>query len=66
MSLSHLIIILIIALLLFGPSRLEGIGSSLGKAIKGFKKGIEEGDGADSKDDNNSSKKDPSDPSNKT
>jgi sec-independent protein translocase protein TatA len=33
-----LIIILVIALLLFGPKRLPELGESLGKAIKGFKK----------------------------
>ena len=40
----ELVIILAIALLLFGPSRLPGLGKSLGDAIRGFKKGI---DGAD-------------------
>lgn len=35
-------LVLIILLLVFGPSRIEGIGSSLGKAIRGFKKGINE------------------------
>ena len=41
LSFTHLIIILIIVLLIFGPSRLEGLGTSLGKAIHGFKKGLE-------------------------
>lgn len=36
----HLIMLFGIALLVFGPSRLEGLGSSLGKAIRGFKDGI--------------------------
>lgn len=31
-----------IALLMFGPSRLPGLGKSLGEAIRGFKKGINE------------------------
>lgn len=31
-----------IALLMFGPSRLPGLGKSLGEAIRGFKKGISE------------------------
>lgn len=35
---STLIIILVIALLLFGPKRLPELGESIGKAIKGFKK----------------------------
>ena len=37
-NLSTLIIILVIALLLFGPKRLPELGESIGKAIKGFKK----------------------------
>ncbi len=37
----ELVIILGIALLLFGPSRLPGLGRSLGDAIRGFKKGID-------------------------
>lgn len=44
MSISHLILLFLILLIIFGPSRLEGIGLSLGKAIKGFKKGMEEGE----------------------
>jgi len=42
----ELVLILGIALLLFGPSRLPGLGKSLGDAIRGFKKGI---DGEDEK-----------------
>ena len=37
----ELVIILAIALLLFGPSRLPGLGKSLGDAIRGFKQGME-------------------------
>lgn len=40
----HLIVILIIALLIFGPGKLPELGSSLGKAIRGFKKAMEEPD----------------------
>lgn len=29
-----------IALLMFGPSRLPGLGKSMGEAIRGFKKGL--------------------------
>ncbi len=29
-----------LALLLFGPSRLPGLGKSMGEAIRGFKKGL--------------------------
>lgn len=38
----ELALILGIALLLFGPSRLPGLGKSLGDAIRGFKKGLDE------------------------
>ncbi|MCX5888676.1 MAG: twin-arginine translocase TatA/TatE family subunit [Deltaproteobacteria bacterium] len=37
-NLSTLVIILVIALLLFGPRRLPELGESIGKAIKSFKK----------------------------
>lgn len=40
-SLIHILILLVIVLIFFGPSRLPGLGSSLGKAIKGFKDGID-------------------------
>ena len=36
----HLVVILVIVLIIFGPSRLAELGGSLGKAIKDFKKGI--------------------------
>lgn len=35
-------LIALAALVLFGPKRLPGLGKSLGEAIKGFKKGINE------------------------
>jgi len=41
MSVTHLILLMVILLLVFGPSRIEGIGTSLGKAVRGFKKGLE-------------------------
>jgi sec-independent protein translocase protein TatA len=37
---TELIIILAIVLVIFGASRLPQLGEGLGKAIKGFKKGI--------------------------
>lgn len=36
----HLIVILVVALLIFGPSKLPGLGKGLGEGIKGFKEGI--------------------------
>ena len=41
-GLKELIVILIIVALLFGTKKLKNIGSDLGGAIKGFKKGIAE------------------------
>lgn len=43
----ELIIILVILLLIFGPSRLGDLGSALGKGIKGFKKSLKEPDEID-------------------
>jgi len=36
----EIVIVLVVILLFFGPSRLPGLGKSLGSAIRGFKKGI--------------------------
>ena len=49
-SLPHLLILTLILLIFFGPSRLPALGQSLGKAIKGFKDGLN-----DAKDDTNKS-----------
>lgn len=48
-SISHMIIIAIVLLIFFGPSKIPQFGQSLGKAIRGFKQGLNEID-ADSKD----------------
>ena len=37
---SHLLILLVIVLLIFGPSKLGDVGGALGKAIKDFKKAM--------------------------
>ena len=42
-GLGEIVVILGLALLFFGPSKLPQLGSSLGEAIKGFKKGLQEG-----------------------
>lgn len=39
---THLIILLAIVLVLFGPSKLGDIGGSLGRAIHDFKKAVNE------------------------
>ena len=41
-SLWHMLILLTIVLLIFGPSRLGDLGKSMGEAIRGFKKGLNE------------------------
>ncbi len=43
----HLILILVIALIIFGPGRLGDIGAQLGKSIKNFKKAMQEIDKPD-------------------
>jgi len=43
-GLKELVVILIIVALLFGTKKLKNIGSDLGGAIKGFKKGISDED----------------------
>lgn len=40
LKMSELLIILLIVMVLFGASRLPALGSSLGSAIKNFKKGF--------------------------
>ncbi len=36
----HVLLILIIALVVFGPKRLPELGKALGQSIQGFKKGL--------------------------
>jgi sec-independent protein translocase protein TatA len=38
----HLLVILVLVLIIFGPGKLPELGSSLGKAIRGFKKAVNE------------------------
>jgi sec-independent protein translocase protein TatA len=44
----ELLIILAIALLIFGAKKLRNIGSDLGAAVRGFKKSMNEGESEDS------------------
>lgn len=39
---SHLLVLLVIILIIFGPSKLGDVGGALGKAIKDFKKAMNE------------------------
>lgn len=46
----ELVLILVIAILIFGPGRIGKIGAELGKGIRGFKQGVgpkEEDEGAE-------------------
>ncbi|HKB76395.1 MAG TPA: twin-arginine translocase TatA/TatE family subunit [Myxococcales bacterium] len=36
----EILVVLALALLFFGPSKLPQLGASLGEAIRGFKKGV--------------------------
>ncbi len=44
LSLTHILIIVILAAVLMGPQRLPELGKSMGKAIKGFKSGLNDAD----------------------
>ena len=44
---THLIIILVIALLIFGPRKLPELGKGLGEGLRGFKDGIKGATNAD-------------------
>ena len=41
-SVTQLLILLVIVMLVFGTKRLRNIGSDLGSAVRGFRKGIED------------------------
>jgi sec-independent protein translocase protein TatA len=45
----ELLVILVIALVIFGAKRLKTIGSDLGGAVKGFKKAMAEGEDEENK-----------------
>jgi sec-independent protein translocase protein TatA len=45
----ELLIILLIALILFGAKKLRSVGTDLGAAVRGFKKAVNDGDDEQSK-----------------
>ncbi len=57
LGMPELLIILVIVVIIFGANRLPQLGEGLGKAIRGFKKGIA---------DSNEANKDSSKPGNKS
>jgi len=46
LSIWHWLIVLLIVALVFGTKKLRNIGSDLGGAVKGFKEGMRESEGA--------------------
>jgi sec-independent protein translocase protein TatA len=44
MSITHLLILLVVVVLIFGTKKLRNIGSDLGGAVRDFKKGLDGGD----------------------
>jgi len=40
LGMGEIVVVLLLALLFFGPSKLPQLGASLGSAIKGFKKAL--------------------------
>ncbi|NEN76458.1 Sec-independent protein translocase subunit TatA [Pelistega sp. NLN82] len=43
-SIWHWLIVLLVVVLIFGTKKLRNVGEDLGGAVKGFKKGMQEGD----------------------
>jgi sec-independent protein translocase protein TatA len=44
LSVTHLLVVLVIVIVVFGTKRLRNIGADLGGAIKGFRAAIKEGE----------------------
>ena len=50
LGMPELLVILVIIIIIFGANRLPQLGEGLGKAIRGFKKGIADSNEANNKD----------------
>jgi len=44
LSISHLLLVLVIVILVFGTKRLKNIGADLGDTIKGFRNAVKDGE----------------------
>ena len=44
LSTTHLLILLVIIVLIFGTKKLKNLGADLGQAVKGFKDGMRDGE----------------------
>lgn len=53
----HWLLVIVVALLLFGPSKLASLGKGLGEGIRNFKQGMREGSGEEKKDETPAEKK---------
>ena len=49
LGLPELLILFIVVLLVFGPSRLPQLGQAIGRTIKGFRKGMQDGSGLETR-----------------
>lgn len=47
LSIWHWLIVLVVVIVIFGTKRLKNVGQDLGEAIKGFKKGMQDGEADD-------------------
>jgi sec-independent protein translocase protein TatA len=52
LGIPELILVLVLALLIFGPGRIAKLGSELGKGIRGFKDQMESGNNKEVKEEN--------------
>lgn len=57
LGMPELIVVLVIVIIIFGASRLPQLGEGLGKAIRGFKKGVSESTSEAKKDEDAGEKK---------
>lgn len=48
-SIWQLLIVLLVVVVLFGTKKLRNLGTDLGEAVKGFKKGVHDDTGAEDK-----------------